>query len=144
MAGKFNSRVVEGIFLGYSLNSKAYRVYNKRTLKVEESTNIRFDEPADSFDEEDEVELNAGENAIKKTTEDTIAPDIVASIDPIIDSISEDIIKLKFKHSSSHPKKLIVGECSDPKKTRAMLKKMENHFALIFQIVPKCVEEALN
>ena len=32
--GKFDPRSDEGIFLGYSLTSKAYRVFNKRTLKL--------------------------------------------------------------------------------------------------------------
>ena len=32
--GKFDSQSDEGIFLGYSSTSKAYRVYNKRTMKV--------------------------------------------------------------------------------------------------------------
>ncbi|GKA48051.1 putative ribonuclease H-like domain-containing protein [Tanacetum coccineum] len=32
----------EGFFVGYSLNSKAFRVYNIRTRKVEESLHIRF------------------------------------------------------------------------------------------------------
>ena len=35
--GKFSSRSDEGIFLGYSSTSKAYRVYNKRTMKVMET-----------------------------------------------------------------------------------------------------------
>ena len=34
----------EGVFLGYSLTSKAYRVFNKRTLVVEESIHIIFDD----------------------------------------------------------------------------------------------------
>ncbi|XP_057986698.1 uncharacterized protein LOC131171245 [Hevea brasiliensis] len=37
-----------GIFLGYSTSSKAYRVFNKRTLVVEESMHVVFDE-ANSF-----------------------------------------------------------------------------------------------
>ena len=32
------------MFLGYANDSKAYRVYNKRTLSVEESVHIIFDE----------------------------------------------------------------------------------------------------
>ncbi|GKE65967.1 putative ribonuclease H-like domain-containing protein [Tanacetum coccineum] len=32
----------EGFFVGYSLNSKAFRVYNIRTSKVEENLHIRF------------------------------------------------------------------------------------------------------
>ncbi|GJZ42772.1 ribonuclease H-like domain-containing protein [Tanacetum coccineum] len=35
-------RVNEGFFVGYSLNSKAFRVYNIRTRKVEENLHIRF------------------------------------------------------------------------------------------------------
>ena len=42
--GKFDSKVDEGIFLGYSLTRKAYRVYNKRTLTIEESMHVAFDE----------------------------------------------------------------------------------------------------
>jgi len=34
----------DGIFLGYSSNSKAYRVFNKRTLTIEESIHVAFDE----------------------------------------------------------------------------------------------------
>ena len=35
--GKFDAKSDEGIFLGYSTNSKAYRVFNKRTMVVDES-----------------------------------------------------------------------------------------------------------
>ena len=41
---KFEAKSAEGIFLGYSLTSKAYRVYNKSTLKIEESMHVSFDE----------------------------------------------------------------------------------------------------
>ena len=42
--GKFDERSDYEIFLGYSSHSKAYRVYNKRTMCVEESFHIIFDE----------------------------------------------------------------------------------------------------
>ena len=42
--GKFDERSDEAVFLGYALNSKAYRVYNKRSMCVEESVHIIFDE----------------------------------------------------------------------------------------------------
>ena len=41
---KFNAKSEEAIFLGYSTNSKAYRVFNKRTLIVEKSVHVMFDE----------------------------------------------------------------------------------------------------
>jgi len=38
--GKFDSKANEAIFLGYSLTSKAYRIFNRRTLNVEESVHV--------------------------------------------------------------------------------------------------------
>ncbi|GJX49298.1 putative ribonuclease H-like domain-containing protein, partial [Tanacetum coccineum] len=40
--GKFDCKSDDGFFVGYSLNSKAFRVYNIRTRKVEENLHIRF------------------------------------------------------------------------------------------------------
>ncbi|GKA01330.1 putative ribonuclease H-like domain-containing protein [Tanacetum coccineum] len=40
--GKFNGKSDEGYFLGYSTTSKAFRVYNKRTKRVEENMHIDF------------------------------------------------------------------------------------------------------
>ena len=48
IVGKFDSWCDEGIFLGYSSTSKAYRVYNKRTMKVMEIVNVVIDESLDS------------------------------------------------------------------------------------------------
>jgi len=45
--GKFDSKADEAIFLGYSLTSKAYSVFNRRTLNVEESMHVFFDEVVD-------------------------------------------------------------------------------------------------
>ncbi|GKB17921.1 putative ribonuclease H-like domain-containing protein, partial [Tanacetum coccineum] len=39
---KFDGKSDEGFFFGYSLNSKAFRIYNIRTRKVEENFHIRF------------------------------------------------------------------------------------------------------
>ena len=41
---KFVSRSDEGIFLDYSFTSKAYWVYNKRTIKVMKAVNVVIDE----------------------------------------------------------------------------------------------------
>ncbi|XP_031101742.1 uncharacterized protein LOC116005636 [Ipomoea triloba] len=42
----FDERVDEGIFMGYSEKSKAFRVLNKRTMVIEESIHVVFDEPS--------------------------------------------------------------------------------------------------
>nr|GFA69565.1 ribonuclease H-like domain-containing protein [Tanacetum cinerariifolium] len=40
--GKFDEKANEGFFVGYSLNRKAFRVFNSRTRILEETLHIRF------------------------------------------------------------------------------------------------------
>ncbi|GKD11594.1 ribonuclease H-like domain-containing protein, partial [Tanacetum coccineum] len=40
--GKFDGKADEGFFVGYSINSKAYRVFNSRTRIVEENLHVQF------------------------------------------------------------------------------------------------------
>ena len=63
--GKFDTRSDERIFLGYSSTSKAYRVYNKRTMKVMETVNVVIDESSDS----------SSEKGIKELTKEIIPPE---------------------------------------------------------------------
>ncbi|KAI3735537.1 hypothetical protein L6452_15038 [Arctium lappa] len=42
--GKFDKKVDEGKFIGYSLASKAFRVFNQRTRTIQESINVSFDD----------------------------------------------------------------------------------------------------
>ena len=58
--GKVDAKSDESIFLGCSLTSKAFRVFNKRTLVVEESIHVIFDESnppsrKDSFDDDVDI-----------------------------------------------------------------------------------------
>ena len=86
--GKYDARSDERIFLGYSLNSKAYRVLNKRTSMVEESIHVVFDESDNGilsegfkelklnkhFDDisDDELDANDLNEDKKKNMQDTI------------------------------------------------------------------------
>ncbi|GJW55673.1 retrovirus-related pol polyprotein from transposon TNT 1-94 [Tanacetum coccineum] len=40
--GKFDEKADEGFFIGYSINNKAFRVFNTRTRKVKENLHINF------------------------------------------------------------------------------------------------------
>ncbi|GKB33807.1 putative ribonuclease H-like domain-containing protein, partial [Tanacetum coccineum] len=42
--GKFDGKADEGFFVGYSTNSKSFRVFNSRTRIVEENLHVRFSE----------------------------------------------------------------------------------------------------
>src|SRR5438105_8063356 len=62
--GKFQRRCDIGFMVGYSGNSKAYRVYNESTGIVEETYNVEFDETNERYgridgDEDDEEQRRA-------------------------------------------------------------------------------------
>nr|GEY57124.1 ribonuclease H-like domain-containing protein [Tanacetum cinerariifolium] len=40
--GKFEAKRDEGYFIGYSMSSKAFRVFNKRTRRIEENLHVEF------------------------------------------------------------------------------------------------------
>jgi hypothetical protein len=69
--GKFDSKSDEGIFLGYSTNNRAYRVFNKRTEIVMESINVVID------DEEVERPSSREENQLDSV--DPTPTDIIKS-----------------------------------------------------------------
>ncbi|XP_074347353.1 uncharacterized protein LOC141686204 [Apium graveolens] len=58
--GKFDAKAEEGIFLGYSLESKAYRVFMVDDQNVLESLNITFDDtkPSSVQKEDDDESMN--------------------------------------------------------------------------------------
>ena len=54
--GKFDAKSDEGIFLGYSTTSWAYRVFNKRTKIVMESINVKIDDDLTKVEMSDDGE----------------------------------------------------------------------------------------
>ena len=51
----FQAKTDDAIFLGYSTTSKAYRVFNKRSLVVEESIHVVFNESQRSLNSEVDI-----------------------------------------------------------------------------------------
>ncbi|GJZ05208.1 retrovirus-related pol polyprotein from transposon TNT 1-94 [Tanacetum coccineum] len=49
--GKLGAKGDIGFFIGYSANSRAYRVYNRRTKKIMETMNVTFDVSAMAFEQ---------------------------------------------------------------------------------------------
>jgi hypothetical protein len=62
---KFQSKCDEGFLLGYSSNSKAYRVYNKSKGFFEEAYDVQFDETMGSQDEKENLDDVGGEELSK-------------------------------------------------------------------------------
>jgi hypothetical protein len=74
---KFEKKCDEGFLLGYSSNSKAYRVFNKTHGIIEEAYDIEFDETDGSQDEKNNLDDVGGiqlRNAMKTMSIGEINP----------------------------------------------------------------------
>ncbi|GKA54045.1 retrovirus-related pol polyprotein from transposon TNT 1-94 [Tanacetum coccineum] len=133
---KFDPKSYEGIFLGYSQNSKAYIILNKHTMKIEKSLNVTFNEtppPSKTSplvdDDLDEVE------AIKVTKKKNLENDIdyeTLEIDKIVN----------IKESKNHPLENVIGNLNQ-RTLRSQAQNQSNFFCFISTIEPKNVNEAL-
>ncbi|GJY79891.1 retrovirus-related pol polyprotein from transposon TNT 1-94 [Tanacetum coccineum] len=100
---KFDLKSYEGVFLGYSQNSKAYVLLNKHTMKVEESLNVTFDESPPPTKLSPLVDDDVGEEeAIKKNTK------VVNNNNEEDESIEVDEI-VNIKESKNHPIDQVIG-----------------------------------
>ena len=58
--GKFGTKSNIGMFFGNSSSNKAYRVFNKMTMVVEESIHVVFDESNNSLQGRESVDNDVG------------------------------------------------------------------------------------
>ncbi|GKD66372.1 retrovirus-related pol polyprotein from transposon TNT 1-94 [Tanacetum coccineum] len=74
--GKFDGKADEGFFVGYSINSKAFRVFNSRTRIVEENLHVQFSENTPNIarrkdggdpSKEDEIDDQEKDASVKST-----------------------------------------------------------------------------
>ena len=105
--GKFDSRSNEEIFLEYSSTSKAYWVYNKRTMKVMETMNVVIDESSDSisnkFSEEISKEILPPE---PREIQEIVKQEPASPSTPGTSSVVEDLVDISTsRDSKSHEKK---------------------------------------
>ncbi|GKB49979.1 retrovirus-related pol polyprotein from transposon TNT 1-94 [Tanacetum coccineum] len=133
---KFDPKSYEGVFLGYSQNSKAYIILNKHTRKVEESLNVTFDETPppsktsplvdDDLDEEEAIKVTEKKNLESDIVDETLEIDEIVNI----------------KESRNHPLENVIGNLNQ-RTLRSQAQNQSNFFCFISTIEPKNVNEAL-
>jgi len=134
--GKFDSKADEAIFLGYSLTSKVYRVFNRRILNVEKSMHVVFDEIVDL--EENPLKpnkTNAGDEEYLKEALD----EMYLNENPLVEP--EDLVK-SWKSPRGLSLENVIGDISKGVVTRN-ISDFCTTIAFVSQIEPKNVEEAL-
>ncbi|GJT93566.1 retrovirus-related pol polyprotein from transposon TNT 1-94 [Tanacetum coccineum] len=133
---KFDPKSYEGVFLGYSQNSKAYIILNKHTRKVKESLNMTFDETPppsktlplvdDDLDEEEAIKVTKKKNLENDIVDETLEVNEIVNI----------------KESRNHPLENVIGNLKKIT-LRSQARNQSNFYCFISTIEPKNVNEAL-
>ncbi|GJT70209.1 retrovirus-related pol polyprotein from transposon TNT 1-94 [Tanacetum coccineum] len=126
---KFDPKSTEGVFLGYSPNSKAYVILNKETTRVEESLNVKFDEsppPKSPPLVDDDILEN---DVIEKDLE-------IKENEPLNKEITN------IKHSKDHPLETVIGGINE-RTLRSQVQNQRNFFCFVSTVEPKNVKEAI-
>ncbi|GAB2289002.1 hypothetical protein Dimus_038036 [Dionaea muscipula] len=142
--GKFDAKSDEGIFLGYASSSKAFRIFNKRTLVIEEYIHVTFDECNSFFKkivENDDIGIveprsdGVGTSG-KDVDEELIGHELQENLPQHPD------LPKKWRYAQSHPQDLILGDPTRGVTTRHGLQNQCTHLAFLSQIEPKIIDEA--
>ena len=159
---KFDSQNDEGIFLGYSSTSKAYRVYNKRTKKVMETVNVVIDETSESSSkkiseeipkeilppEPKDVQEIVDQELTSPSTLGTLSVvEGLANIPTSPDSESHEEKGPSSMIKLNHPPEVIVGNMNELTLRKRTIDKCVANFVsyscYLLQVEPTKVEEAL-
>jgi hypothetical protein len=161
--GKFDPKSDEGIFLGYSSTSRAYRVFNKRTETVMESINVVFDdEEVERPSSEEENQLVSVE-VTDGTTDNVKASPSMSPNEPPSPPTASDTTSSTFEDEDTpadppkrswvkhnHPPQQLLGTIDEGRRLRSRVIQPNSEVAnqvsyncYLAQTEPKKVDEAL-
>ena len=109
--GKFDAKSYEAIFVGYSNTSKAYRVFNKSSLTIEESIHVKFEES--NVFVENVVEIDSlNEDMEKITLKDSPTLEDMPKVDEEsegqeVEVEPSQLLPKDWRFTPHHPKDLI-------------------------------------
>ena len=145
--GKFDAKSDEGIFIGYTLNSRAYKVFNLKTLSVMESSNVVFDDTRLKSNDHEEEVIFSDVSPLEKVV---VSPNVGTSNVNNDDTQPIDRVPLLDSKEPApwvrklHDKEDIIGEVNEGVRTRRQLANLISYTCYTSQIKPKKVDEALN
>nr|GFB54586.1 hypothetical protein [Tanacetum cinerariifolium] len=154
--GKLEAKGDIGVFVGYSKESAAFRIYNTRTRKIHKSVNVNFDEISELVSKQFSLEpglsnlnetgkssnpsvLNVDE-ASKKDLEDLFQD----FYNEYFDSLNDDVQHSpEEKWTKDHPLHKIIGDPKSSVRTRGQLANLCLFSYLLSSIEPANVAKAL-
>ena len=149
--GKFESKSEEGIFLGYSSKSRAYRVYILSSKCMVESINMIVDDLGSRSRESDEdiIDVSKDIKVMEEKSKDEKLSENEEKKEEQGNKGDKGRIEPSKKNKSrvpkNHPLSNVIGNYEDSMVTRRQSKLNEvSYVCYTSQIEPKNVEEALN
>nr|GEX14123.1 retrovirus-related Pol polyprotein from transposon TNT 1-94 [Tanacetum cinerariifolium] len=133
---KFDQKSYEGVFLGYSQNSKAYIILNKHARKIEESLNVTFDETPPPSKTSTLMDNNLDVEEPIKVAEKKILENYIEDETLEIDEV------VNIKESKNHPLENVIGNLNQ-RTLRSQAQNQSNFFCFISTIEPMNVNKAL-
>nr|GEX60965.1 retrovirus-related Pol polyprotein from transposon TNT 1-94 [Tanacetum cinerariifolium] len=118
--GKLKAKVDIGVFAGYSKESDAFKIYNKRTRKIHESVNVNFDEimkylttnvetsNVEIPSNEEEVFHESSESFQEESSSSSLNDDVHQSLEEVVlpssntQSVSNNMVPNVDEASTSH------------------------------------------
>jgi hypothetical protein len=136
--GKFDSRSKKCIFIGYSVQSKAYRLWDPEARKVIRSRDVTFtgrnqaeNDFTDFIDEEifkkkpeNVIEFNVPET--QKEDKQTETCDLEADGETLVEEENGEEIPVIMKRGLGRPKKVLTGKRGRPRKLFNMIEVNEH------------------
>jgi len=155
---KFDSKSDEGIFLGYSLHGHLYRAFNKRTMLVEESMHIAFDQTNQNMQESSKISagdefpnIQQVDTGLENKLKDTSKLPNVQSDDQGAQSTESGVgtgtVNSGLRREWRVPINLsldnVIGQVHKGVSTRSTLNQFCEHMTFVSQTKPKTVANAL-
>ncbi|KAL2517285.1 Integrase catalytic domain-containing protein [Abeliophyllum distichum] len=163
--GKFDSKSDERVFISYSENSRAYRVYNMRTQTIIESINVKIDDTGDfsSYSQEPNIQTLEEQVAGRQPTQDNHVPvpDSHTQMEQPASSFdvsepapgSSDVPNTNNKQNmrrqppswiqKAHPLDNVLSDSGNGMMTRRMLANELENVCYTSQIEPKNINKAI-
>nr|GEY96594.1 retrovirus-related Pol polyprotein from transposon TNT 1-94 [Tanacetum cinerariifolium] len=129
---KFDPKSTEGVFLGYSPNSKAYIILNKETMRIEESLNVIFKE-------------SPHPKSSPLVDDDIIESQIIEKQIEYIEDKENRLLNneiINIKESKNHPLEMVIEKLNE-RTLRSQVQNQSNFLCSVSSIEPKNVKEAI-
>lgn len=150
---KFESRVDEGIFVGYSCKIKAYKCYNLRQKQIVESINVTFDKESVLTNNDEDLESLKLETEAEKGIEKILEQEATVNQEELnnnqqdIQEQQQEVPPKRTKEwiQKNHPSNQIIGDINEgigTRKGRHLRSSQQAHITFITTFEPSSFEEA--